>query len=356
MLNYYIRINRYILLLLVFIPISVYSGFVLHSNTLTFLSAVLSLVPLAMIIGHATKQVALQANPMISGLVSATFGNVIELTIAIFALRNGLIDLVRASLVGSVICNVILLTGLAFFVGGLRFKHQHFNSEASGVSATMLIIATVGLIIPTVFGYTTGEASRAAVLGNFVAIVMAVIYITGLFFALKTHKDLFDASDEIKATHEKPVMSKRSAVIVLFVTTLFVSLIADLLVKSIEGAAISIGITQTFIGVVVIAVISNIAEISSAIKFGREDRLDISLEIGMSSANQIALFVVPILVLISWMFGFGFSLVFSLFQVLGIILAVMIMNYLVTDGRCNWLEGAQLISVYMIIAIAFFFI
>ncbi|MFH0869772.1 MAG: calcium/proton exchanger [archaeon] len=356
MLTKYLRLDKHMIILLLFIPFSVYSGFVLKNSTLTFISAAISLIPLAMIIGFATRDISLQANPRISGLVSATFGNIIELMVAIFALSRGLIELVRASLIGSIICNIVLLTGLGFFVGGLKYKHQRFNKEAIGVSATMLIIAIVGLTMPTVFAFTTGEHQQAATLSNIVALVMAVIYTAGLVFSLRTHKDLFDENNELKASLEKPVIGKGAATIILFITTAFVALMADLLSRSIEPAALNLGLSQTFIGVVIIAIISNVAEISTAIRFAREDRLDVSLEIGMSSASQIALFVVPILVLISHLFGFGFSLVFSLFQVLGVILAVVILNHLMTDGRCNWLEGAQLISVYMIIAIAFFFI
>jgi Ca2+:H+ antiporter len=185
---------------------------------------------------------------------------------------------------------------------------------------------------------------------------MAIIYIAGLVFSLLTHKDLFDASDEMKATHERVTISKRLAAFILLIAVIVVAVVSELLVQTIETTALEIGITQTFIGIVVIAIITNIAEKTTAIHFALEDKLDVSIEIGLSSAIQIALFVIPILMLISSIFNLGFNLVFSIFEILAVMLAVLIVNYLSADGRCNWLEGAQLISVYAIIAIAFFFI
>jgi Ca2+:H+ antiporter len=185
---------------------------------------------------------------------------------------------------------------------------------------------------------------------------MALIYLAGLVFSLRTHKDLFDASDEMKASAEKPTMSRKLAALILLIVICIVSLESEFLVKTIEQAAVTIGISQMFIGIVVIAIITNIAEISTAVHFSIENKVDVSIEIGLSSAIQIALFVVPILMLVSQIFNFGFSLVFTPFEILAVIIAVLIVNYLSGDGRCNWLEGAQLISVYLIIAIAFFFV
>jgi Ca2+:H+ antiporter len=194
------------------------------------------------------------------------------------------------------------------------------------------------------------------VLSSAVAVVMALIYLAGLFFSLRTHRDLFDASDEMKASSERPTMSRRLAALILLIVIGTVSVESELLVGTIEHAAAAIGITQMFVGMVVIAIITNIAEISTAVHFSVENKIDVSIEIGLSSAIQIALFVVPVLMLVSQVFNFGFSLVFPPFEILAVILAVLIVNYLSADGRCNWLEGAQLISVYLIIGIAFFFI
>jgi Ca2+:H+ antiporter len=351
-----LKIGKIFYWLLLFIPISIFSALVIQNDTLTFVTCILAIVALARIMGYTTKEISLQTNPTISGLFSATFGNAIELIIAIFALRAGLIRVVQASIIGSIIGNILLLVGLSIFSGGLRYKNQRFNNETIAVSSTMLIIVVAGLAIPSVYYFLSPTGPHIQVLSGAVAVVMTLIYIAGLVFSLRTHKDLFDASDEMKATHEKPTMSKRLAALILLIAVIVVAVESEFLVKGIERAAVTIGITQTFVGIVIIAIITNIAEKSTAVHFALENKLDVSIEIGLSSAIQIALFVVPILMLVSQIFGLGFSLVFTPFEILAVMLAVFIVNYLSADGRCNWLEGAQLISVYCIIAIAFFFV
>jgi len=356
MFTRYLKIEKFFLWLLVFIPISIFFALFTSNTTLTFITSIIALVSLARIIGFATREIALQTNPTVAGLVSATFGNVIELIIAILALAEGLIRVVQASIIGSILGNLLFLIGLSVFFGGLKYKQQRFNKHAVGVSATMLIIAVVGLVIPTMYALSNPGNPRIPVLSDAVAIILAVVYIAGLIFSLFTHRDLFDTTDEIRATKYRPVISKKTAALILIIATIVVAFESELLVKSIEHAAVNIGLTQTFIGVIFIAIATNVAEKISAINFARENKLDLSIEIGLSSAIQIALFVVPILVLVSEIFHFGFTLVFSLFEVISIVLAVMIINYLSADGICNWLEGAQLLTVYIIIATAFFFL
>jgi len=351
------RIGSFFVWLLVFVPASCALALLTQSSTLTFVTTTIAIVPLARIIGYATRQIALQTNPAFGGLINATFGNIIELFIAVLAIRKGLHVVVQASIVGSIVGNILLLTGLSIFVGGLRYKEQRFNKDSIGVSSTMIIISVVGLAIPTMFALTVKPDSRQVqILSDAVAVVMALVYVAGLIFAFATHKHLFDASDEIRETHEPPAIGKGAAAGILLAATIAVGVESQILVTNVEQAAAALGLTQTFIGMIVIAVISNIAEKANAIEFALEDKLDISLEIGLSSAIQIALFVVPTLILISEIAGYGFSLVFSMFEIISVVFAVMIVNYLSADGRCNWLEGAQLISVYLIIAIAFFFI
>ena len=353
-----LRIGKVFYLLLIFIPISIFFGLFTKNETLTFITSVLSIIPLARIVGYATREISLQTNPTISGLFSATFGNAIELIIAVIALKNGLMEVVKASLIGSIIGNILLLVGLSILSGGLRYKHQKFNNETIAVSSTMLIIVVAGLSIPSAYKFIGSSTAQEhiQILSIAVAIVMALIYIAGLIFALRTHRDLFDATDDIRDTNEKPTMSKRLAAFILLITIIVVAVESELLVRGMAGAASTMGITQIFIGVVLIAIVTNIAEKATAIHFALENKLDVSIEIGLSSAIQIALFVVPILMLVSQILHFGFDLVFTPFEILSVVLAVMIINYLSADGRCNWLEGAQLISVYLIIITAFFFI
>jgi Ca2+:H+ antiporter len=350
-------LNKIFYWMLAFVPISLYLGFFTNDDVLTFVTAILAIIPLAAIIGFATKDIVLQSSPTIGGLLNATFGNAIELIIAILALSQGLVEIVRASIIGSILGNLLLLIGLSIFCGGLKYKEQRFNKMSAGVSSTMLIIAVAALAIPTFFALTTNPLpGQIQVLSEVLAGVMAVIYLAGLFFALFTHKHLFDASDEIQSSHDKPLLGPKKAMLILLAAVLVVAFVSEALVRTMEHAAVSMGMTQTFIGIVIIAIITNIAEKLTAIHFARENKLDISIEIGSSSAIQIALFVVPILVILSSIFHYGFSLVFTAFEVITMLFAVMIINYLSADGRCNWLEGAQLISLYLIMAIVYYFI
>jgi Ca2+:H+ antiporter len=348
-------LGRYSSYLAIFIPLTWFAAYG-GNKTLTFFLATISIIPLAVIIGAMTKEISLQSNPTVSGLISATFGNIIELMIAIIALQQGLVRVVQASIIGSIIGNILLLIGLSIFFGGVRYKYQFFNKEAASVSATMLIIAVAGLAIPSIFSFASHNKVDQMILSDFVAGILAVIYIAGLLFSLRTHKDLFDASDEMKATNEKPLISRHLASMYLFFATIIVAIQSELLVSGIKETTAQLGLRETFIGVIILAIITNIAEKTAAIRFARENKLDVSLEIGLSSAIQISLFVVPILVFISQIMHAGFTLVFGVFEVISLFIAVLIVNSLAIDGRCNWLEGAQLVTVYAIIATAFFFI
>jgi len=351
-----LKIGQLFYWMLLFVPISVLLALFDQSKTWIFITSILAIIPLARIIGYATKEIAIQTNPSISGLFSATFGNIVELIIAVVALSHGLIAVVKGSIIGSIIGNILLLIGLSALAGGIKYRYQKFNKEAIGVSSTMLIIVIAGLSIPTVYQLVNPAGQSIQLLSGAVAVVMALIYVAGLFFTLKTHRDLFDASDEIRATKEGPSLSKKTAAIMLFIATVVVALESELLVSGISSAALNLGIRETFIGAVIIAIITNVAEKSTAIHFALKNKLDVAIEIGLSSAIQIALFVVPILIAASYFIGHEFSLVFSMFEIIALFFAVMIVNHLAADGKCNWLEGAQLISVYLIIIIAFFFL
>ncbi len=352
-----VKLEKITWLLLIFVPMSVYFGFFTHERTLTFITAVFAIISLARIIGYATKELVLQTSPVFGGFLNATFGNAVELIIAILALRAGLLEVVQASIIGSVLNNLLLLIGISIFVGGLKYREQTFNKDSVGVSSTMLIIAMVGLAIPTIYSLTVKTSpGKENIISYAVAVVLALIYLASLLFAFITHRHLFDASDEIKASNGKAQTSVKTALLILLPATLTLVFVSALLVEGFKHATTNLGLSQTFLGVVVVAIITNIAEKLNAIHFAIQNKLDVALEIGLSSATQIALFVVPILVFISHVFNYGFSLVFSPFQIVSVFFAVMIVNYLSSDGKCNWLEGAQLVSVYLIIAIAFYFV
>ena len=342
--------------LLLFVPLSLILGYFTNLPILTFICSAIAIVPMAAIIGYATEELVMQLNPTWGGFINATFGNVIELVIAIFALQKGLINLVQASIVGSILGNILLLGGLSIFVGGLKFKEQSFNKVSARVSSTMLILAVAGLTLPTIYYFTLNPtAGDIQLVSDVVAIVLAITYIAGLLFSLWTHKHLFDSSDAIKE-NDSPSISRSKAIILLFISTLIIALLSEILVRDVEFAAKAIGLTESFVGIVIIAIIGNIAEKYSAITFAIKNKIDVSLEIGASSAIQVALFVVPILVLVGQIVGTPFTLVFSLFEIICMVFAALIVNYVVADGKCNWLEGVQLLAVYLIIAVIFFFV
>ncbi|MCI0340881.1 MAG: calcium/proton exchanger [Planctomycetales bacterium] len=350
------RLDRVFATLLVFVPASIACRYAGAPPAATFVTAVLALVPIARFIGRGTSDLALRANDAIAALLAATFGNLIELAIAGLALRAGLVEVVKASIVGSVMGNILLLIGLSMFAGGLRFKDQKFNRRTAGVSSTMLIIAVTGLSMPTVFVRTSPQfgGRDLPLLSAFVSVVLAITYVCGLVFAFRTHRHLFDVTDEMREAREKPVWSARVAAAVLAASTLAAAVEAELLVSVLEPAGKALGLTQTFIGVVFIAIVTNIAEKTSAILYALRNNVNLSIEIGTSSAIQIALFVVPILVVVGALVGTPFTLEFSVLEVAAMMFAVMIVNYLSADGVCNWLEGVQLLAVYFVLAAGFF--
>jgi len=352
------KIGRIFLYMLLFIPVSWFFAFYMQSKFLAFIAAILAIIPLARIIGFSTKEVALQTNSAFGGLINVTFGNLVELIIAVISLSAGLIEVVKASIIGSIIGNLLFLVGISAFFGGWKFKEMKFNKTSASVSSTMLIIAVAGLAIPSVYALTTinPEPQHIQYLSDSVAIVMALIYIAGLIFALITHNYLFDATDEIKASREKPTISRNKALLILIAATVFVAIESELLVSGFEAAAQIIGLREVFIGAILLGIITNIAENANSVHFALENKIDLSIEIGLSSAIQIALFVVPILVFISQYMHYGFLLTFSAFELVSLMLSLIILNYVTADGKTNWIEGAQLLTVYFIIAAAFYFI
>src|SRR3989344_1217568 len=340
----------------IFVPISIILAFMNASPVFVFLTCILSIVPLSKHIGRVTENIALQASPTVGALVSVTFGNMIELIIAALALQAGLVNLVKASITGSVMISLLLI-GISMLLGGLKYKEQSFNSKIGSVSSTMLIIAIIGLSIPTIYSILTqATVLTTTSLSLSVSVVMAVIYLLGLVFTFVTHKHLFDWGDELKKEKVKPTITKRKAIAILALLTFLVFIESEILVSAVKPATEVIGLTEVFVGVVIIGIITNISELINAVSFALKDKMELSMEIGTNSATQIALFVVPVLVLISSFFTSPLNLVFPLFDIAALFFTVLIINHLITDGRCNWLEGAQLITVYIILAIAFFFV
>ncbi len=332
---------------------TIIAHFVHISEIYIFFMSALAIIPLAKYVGEATEEITVYTGPALGGLLNGTFGNATELLIGIFALKAGLVEVVKASITGSIIGNLLLVTGMAMFAGGLKYKKQEFNKTGILVASSTLLLAAIALIMPAIFMLTSPAATGAIVdeLSIVVSICMMIVYASGLFFILHTHKHLY--TEEVGKFESK--WSKKKSAAILILATLAVAWMSEILVGSIEPLVTTFGWTELFIGVVFVAIIGNAAEHSSAIVMALKNRMDLSLQISIGSTTQIAMFVAPLLVLISLFFPIHMSLIFNTFELISIVLSILILNVVVGDGECNWLEGVQLLMAYAIMAIAFFF-
>jgi Ca2+:H+ antiporter len=279
---------------------------------------------------------------------------VTELIIAVFLLLEDEVAIVKASLTGSILGNLLLVLGVSFLAGGLRHEEQHYNAQSASVHASSLALAVTGLLMPALFALTTDTASffQREVVSGAVAAVLIALYVAALVFTLVTHERLFRTPHE----HEEPAWSRRRAVGMLLLATGLVALMSEFLVGSLEPAIESLGLSELFVGLILIPIIGNAAEHSSAVLFAMRNKVDITLEIAIGSSTQIALFVAPLLVFISLLVGHPMDFVFSTFEVAAVGLSTLLVTQIANDGRSNWLEGAQLIGAYLIMAASFFFV
>jgi Ca2+:H+ antiporter len=346
------------------IPIAIGLEVAHASHVAIFVTSALGVIPPAALMGRATEDLAARSGPGIGGLLNVTFGNFPELIIAFFALLEGLQEVVKASIIGSIIGNILLVLGGAMFVGGLGRREQRFAREAVGAQSAMLLLAVAALVMPAVFQLVDGGnlprpgaedfrfSSTLEHLSLAVAIVLMVSYLAGLVFSLRTHRDVFNPKFEPEEGHS--AWSMRGSVIALAAAGVVVGVMSEILVGSIADAAKSIGLSEFFIGAIVVAIVGNVAEHWVAVYVARKDQMDLSVNIAIGSSAQIALFVAPLLVLLSFFFGdHPMALVFNGFELAAVVLAVLIANRVTIEGRSNWFEGVQLLSVYVVIAIAF---
>lgn len=345
--------NKLFLGLLVFVPITIWAEFSHASPLLIFFLAALSIIPLAKYIGEATEELSTYTGPALGGLLNATFGNVTELLIGIFAIQQGLVEVVKASITGSIIGNLLLVSGMAILAGGIKHKKQVFNKTGALASSATLLLAGIALVIPAIFRITAPTVGEGIIdeLSIFVAVFMLLAYIAYLGFILFTHKHLY--TEEVGKYEPKWSIAK--SVIILILATAAVAWMSEILVGAIEPVVASFGWTELFIGVIFVAIIGNAAEHTSAITMALKNRMDLSMQISIGSTTQIAMFVAPILVLVSLFFSTQMSLVFSTFELVAILVSIVIANLVVSDGESNWFEGVQLLIAYAIIAVAFFF-
>ncbi len=344
---------KYISVLLAFVPVSIVASLLNWDERLVFLSSSLGIIPLAWILGKATEELAAHTGPRVGGLLNATLGNSAELIITIFAIREGLLELVKASITGSILGNILLVLGFSVFLGGLRNGLQRFDRTEAGLNATMMTLAIIALLIPSIFGHAIEIEDQSAVewLSLGVAAVMIAIYVLSLVYSFLSTRDESLAEDRGVAT-----WSVRKALIILVVTTIFVAWLSEILVSAVEPVIEFFGITEFFLGVIVIPLVGNVAEHLCAVQASWKNQVNLSLAISVGSSMQIALFVAPLLVFVSLAMGNPLTLIFNQFELLSLAAAVGIAAFVSLDGESNWLEGTQLLAVYVIVALAFFFL
>jgi Ca2+:H+ antiporter len=350
-------------LLLLAVPAAVAIRYVpgWRNETLLFIVTGLAIIPLAGWMGQSTGHLSARAGPGIGGLLNATFGNAAELIIALMALNKGLIGVVKSSITGSIIGNILLVVGASMLAGGMRFTRQTFNKTAARTAATSLSLAAIGLIVPTIFHISADQRPEGwspqgeRSLSLAIAVVLFVTYILWLVFSLVTHKELFSGPDE-SGEKEAASWPLSKAVTILAMATMLIAFMSEFLVGSVEAARESLGLTEVFVGVIIVAIIGNAAEHSTAVMYALKNKMDLSLGIAIGSSLQIALFVTPVLIFASYLFDRPMSLEFSLPETASVALAVWLVVEISGDGECNWLEGVQLLSVYFIIGILFYFL
>lgn len=347
------RLDHWFLVLLIFVPIALGAEwFSLLPPIPVFVLALLALVPIAKFLSDATEALAEHVGPAAGGLLNATFGNAPELIISIFALSAGLVDVVKASLVGSILGNLLLGLGLALFAGGLFRPKQEFNVTAARSNASTLLLAATALVLPAFFFLSPGiSAVVVDHLSIAVSILLILGYIATLFFSLYTHKHLYATEPDEDAAG----WSIKKGLVILFLSTGAVILVSDVLVNSLTPLIATFGWPPLFVGAIVLALAGNAAEYLAAIRAAASDKVLLATQISLGSATQIMLFVIPVIVIASALLGKGMDLVFTLFELVAIIFAIFITNSIIEDGETNWLEGALLFLVYCIVAVAFYF-
>lgn len=346
--------------LLAFIPVSVLLNFVRGAEVWVFAAACLSIVPLAGLMGAATEEIARTRGAAVGGLLNATFGNATELIIAFIAVAHGEVEVVKATLIGSILGNVLLVLGFSVLCGGIRYKIQEFNGDVARLHATMLGMAVISLLVPALFVRSgtavpwTAAPAQIERLSLGVASVLMLLYFGSLYFSLRTHENLFQADEPV----EPQVIPWRrgAAILTLLAATMFVAVESEFVVRSIEPVVRAWGVSRLFLGVIVIPIVGNAAEHGTALLMAIRDRIDVSLSIAVSSSTQIAMFVAPLVIFLSPALGHPVSILFSNLELVALTAAVAIAVLISMDGKSHWLEGAQLIATYLIVALAFYFI
>jgi Ca2+:H+ antiporter len=360
--------------MLIFVPLAFLAVFFFPNPLLVFALSCVALIPLAGLLGEATEELAIHVGPKIGGLLNATLGNAAELIITIVALREGKIELVKASITGSILGNLLLILGFSLLLGGIRHGIQKFDRTLTGVAATMMMLSVVGMMIPTLFELLREVQSGAVDVFNTdvrdpaldalslgVAAILILLYILSLIFSFQQPERGIGAPtgvDDPSARREyhQPKWSVPVALGVLTVSTIAIVFLSEFLVGAVEPVVEQLGVSELFLGVILIPLVGNVAEHIVGVQVAMKNKMDLSLSISLGSSMQVALFVAPLLVFVSLLFGNEMTLYFSLFEVAALTLAVLCAVQVSVDGESNWLEGAQLLAVYLIIGLGFFYV
>jgi Ca2+:H+ antiporter len=352
---------KFLAVLLLFVPAAIAAEHMHASPVMVFALSALAIVPLSGFLGKATEELSTHTGPTLGGLLNATLGNLAELIIAILALRAGLIDLVKASITGSILGNLLLVLGAAQLAGGLRHKVQRFSVALAGLSISLLVVAVIGLVIPAVFLSThpdpTHLLTRKVSVG--VAALLVVGYALSLVYSMGTHRSVFSEGAEVANEshgHDNAVSwSLGKSIGVLLISAGFVGWLSEVLVGSTEAAIKGVGLSEVFVGIIVVPIIGNAAEHSSAVMMAMKNRMDLAVSIAIGSSAQVALLIAPVLVFVGLALGQPMDLAFNIFEVAAVALAVSVATAVVRDAESNWLEGAFLLLVYGMLGVAFFY-
>jgi len=346
--------------LLVAVPITAYFSIIAHDPAFSFLFSMVAIMPLALLMGHATEEISLRTSQSLGGLLNATFGNAVEIIIAGLAIYTAathadqaetMITVVQASLVGSILGNMLLVLGLAVLWGGINHKNQSFNQSALDSSGSMLLIAVLAMLIPAAVNLGGGGFESIVRLSRYASLVLLVIYALALLFQLKTHSEIFDSDEKIE--HEEPKMTSKDAWTLLILATVLVGWMAEILVHSIDSAANEWNLPALFIGVILLPFFGNAAEHFTAVIVAGKNKMDLSLAIAIGSSVQIAVFVAPLMVIFAWLMGVNLSLEFGPLETVATFMSVLVVNFILNDGKSNWLEGIMLLACYIILAMSF---
>ncbi|GFF90262.1 vacuolar calcium ion transporter [Aspergillus udagawae] len=363
-------VRDYVNVLLVFVPLGIISGALGWDSTVVFSLNFLAIIPLASLLSFATEELAATMGQALGGLLNATFGNAVELIVSIIALKENQIRVVQASMLGSILSNILLVLGCCFFIGGLRFSEQTFNSTGASTMSSMMMVASASLIIPaTLYASLSPSHSKATtdnnilILSHGTAIILLVLYVMYLYFQLRSHTQLFeevpdglgpDAENQADHEEEEHILSPLAATITLVIVTVLVAVCADYLVGSIDSIVEKTGMSRTFIGLILIPIVGNAAEHVTAVVVAWKGKMDLAIGVAIGSSLQIALFVTPFLVIMGWILNVEMTLNFHIFETVAFFVSSLVVTFLIQDGKSNYLEGGLCLGMYLILALAFY--